>query len=38
MQTATVRQAEMSASSGFQRGVNLPLVEALIDLLETRAG
>jgi hypothetical protein len=32
------RQAEMEASGGFQRGFNLPLVEALIELLEQRAG
>jgi hypothetical protein len=32
------RQAEMEASGGFQRGFNLPLVEALVELLEERVG
>lgn len=32
------RQAEMEASGGFQRGFNMPLVEALIELLEERVG
>ncbi len=32
------RQAELEANGGFQRGFNLPLVEALIELLEQRAG
>jgi hypothetical protein len=33
-----MRQAEREAGGGFQRGFNLPLVEALIELLEERAG
>lgn len=32
------RQAEREEGGGFQRGFNLPLVEALIELLEGRAG
>jgi hypothetical protein len=32
------RQAEMEASGGTQLGFNIPLVEALIALLEQRAG
>ena len=32
------RQAAMEENGGLQRGFNLPLVEALIELLESRMG